>query len=321
MTGLRRRTLLALPLMAAACDLAPPPPLDRLTIATGGQGGVYHTLGTAYAAAAARRWHADARVLTTAASVENLRLVADGRADVGFTTVDSAALAVRGEGAFTHPLPVVALAGLYDDYLQVVVRADGPVREMTHLRGRRVSTGSPDSGTEVVATRVLEAIELDPDRGIDRRRMSAADSAEALRKDEIDAFFFTGGLPTPAVANLTAATRIRILSMRHIVDGLQQQYGEVYQTRSIPANTYALGEEVITVGIANVLVVRSDMGGAKARALTALLFDAKPTLVKAHAEARRLDHRTATATYPVALHPGAARYYRDSKVMVTHRGR
>ncbi|MFG1998779.1 TAXI family TRAP transporter solute-binding subunit [Spirillospora sp. NPDC048911] len=294
-------------------------PVSRLVIATGGEGGVYHALGTAFAGAVRRRWSADTAVLTTAASVENLRLIADGRAHVGFATVDSAALAVNGEGPFAHALPIVALAGLYDDYLQIVVSADGPIHEIADLRGRRVSTGSAGSGTEIVAARVMEAAGLGLDR-IDRHRLSASASAAALGRGEIDAFFFTGGLPTPAVAALAAGHQIRILPVGQLVDELQARYGEVYQPRSIPANLYSVAGEVTTVGIANVLVVRADMPTAAAKALTALLFQAKTTLNAAHAEARRLDHRTALVTFPVPLHPGAAKYYQESKVMAAVSG-
>ncbi|MCW2918436.1 MAG: hypothetical protein JWN52_6504 [Actinomycetia bacterium] len=291
------------------------PPVTDLVIATGGNGGVYHALGDAYAAAARDRWSAKVEVLTTAASVENLRLLAEGRADVAFATVDSAALAVNGAAPFSRALPIVALAGLYDDYLQIVASADGPIRKIGDLLRRRVSTGSAGSGTEIVAARVLAAARIDVDRGIARSRLSAAQSAEALRKGEIDAFFFTGGLPTPAIADLARTTRIRILSVGDLVGDLQREYGDVYLPRSIPTTIYGLGEEVSTVGIPNVLVVRADMSSAKAKALTALLFESKPTLVAAHAEARRLDRRSALATFPVPLHSGAAQYYRESKVL------
>src|SRR6266705_1605596 len=113
-------------IVTAGCSAATPP-ATRVVIATGGEGGVYHALGLAFAGVIKRRWSIPATALTTAAAIQNLRLVAAGQADVGFTTVDSAALAIKGTGPFTTPLPIVALAGLYDDYLQIVVRASGPI--------------------------------------------------------------------------------------------------------------------------------------------------------------------------------------------------
>ncbi|MBO2451476.1 TAXI family TRAP transporter solute-binding subunit [Actinomadura barringtoniae] len=314
--------VLALAVTVAAvlvgCDSEPP--VRRLIVASGGEGGVYHALGTAFGVTATRRWRADVRVLTTAASAENLRMLADRRADVGFATVDTAALALRGDPPFTGKVPVAALAGLYDDYLQIVVPADGPLRSVGDLRGRRVSTGAPGSGTEIVAERVLGAAGIDIDKGVQRRRWAAARSSAGLADGEIDAFFFTGGLPTPAIAELAATHKIRILSLGRLVGELQRRYGDVYLARTIPGNTYALGEEVTTIGIVNVLAVRADMDPAEAEALTELLFDEKRTLIGAHTEARRIDQRTALVTFPVPLHPGAVRYYRRSKVLSVPQG-
>jgi len=325
-TGVARRRLLSLPLvplsalpLAGAVGDPTPFRLPRLVIATGGTGGVYYRLGQALAAAARDRWSTDASVLATAASIANLRLVAVGAADVGFTAVDSAALAWHGQEPFTEPLPLAALAGLYDDYLQVVTLAKGPIQALGDLPGRRVSTGAAGSGTEIVAARVLRAAGMSVDHDIARYRMAAAESAEALRARAIDAFFFTGGLPTPAVARLAGQVPIRVLSVGEVADQLQALHGEVYVRRSLPARTYGLPDEVDTVAIPNVLVVRRDMPPATATALTALLFDSRARLDAAHTEASRLNRRSALATFPIPMHPGAARYYRDAKPLIPGR--
>jgi TRAP transporter TAXI family solute receptor len=289
--------------------------VDELIIATGGQGGVYYTLGNALADAARTRWDAQVQVLSTAAAVQNLELVLADKADLAFTTIDAATLAIEGRPPFAQPQPIAALAWIYDDYLQIVVRADGVIHAVADLRGARVSTGSAGSGTEIVAARVLDAAGISIDRDITRARLSAAESAKALQEGRIDGFFFTGGLPTPAVAELAAATRIRILSLTDEVAVLQQKYGGMYAFRTIASTVYGLDSPTATVAIPNVLVVRRDMAEETAHALTALLFDAKPQLVAAHAEARRLDQRAALGTFPVELHPGAARYYREAKTM------
>jgi TRAP transporter TAXI family solute receptor len=305
---------------AVACGGEEPLGTDRLVVATGGTGGVYFAIGTALAAAAHDRWPTlDARVLTTGGSVENLRLVADGKADLGFATVDTAALAVDGHAPFDYVLPIAALAGLYEDYLQVVVRADSDIRQVAQLRGRRVSTGSPGSGTEVVAERMLDAVHLDPNRDVTRSRLSAADSAEALFAGRVDAFFFSGGLPTPAVANLAERLPVRLLSARDEATVLQERFGEFYVPRSIPVGAYHLDAEVETLGIANVLVARRDVSNRLAYRLTSLLFTAKPRLVAAHEQARRLDPRSGLATFPIPLHPGAEQYYRKAKPMAAGR--
>jgi TRAP transporter TAXI family solute receptor len=297
-----------------ACGSDRAPHLDRFVIATGPAGSVYDALGQALARVAKQRWGVDARAQTTAASVENLRLVAEGRADIAFATVDAAAAAVQGDAPFSSALPVVALAGLYDDYLHVVVRGDSGIGQIGDLNGRVVSTGPPGSGTDIVAARVLEAGGFGIDR-VDRRALSTADAAEALRGKAIDAFFTTGGLPDPAVAALADRMPITIVPLDNEVPQVQERHSELYVPRAIPRGLYGLKKEVPTLGVRNVIVVRWDLAEEVAYWATKLLFAAKPEMVRAHTEARRLDPRSAVATAPMPLHPGAQRYYRTTKPM------
>ncbi|MEJ3746852.1 TAXI family TRAP transporter solute-binding subunit [Actinomycetes bacterium KLBMP 9797] len=286
----------------SACDRAPDAALDGLRIAAGAPGDVYFALGQALAAAAP-----GARVLRTGGSLDNLKLVGEGGADAGFATVDTVTLATQGDAPFRAARPLVALARLYDDYLQIVVPADSDVDRVGDLAGRTVSTGPPGSGTAVVADRVLG--------GAATVRLSPTDSADALRTGRVDALVVTGGLPMPAVQRLSEQRPIRLIGLRSEIDDLRSRYGEQYQPRTIPARTYGVRSEVETLGVANVLVVRPDLPDDTAYRLTQLLFDAKADLVRAHQEARRLDRRAAPATLPVPLHRAAVRYYRDHKVL------
>jgi TRAP transporter TAXI family solute receptor len=311
--------LLLLAGTASACDGGDAGP-ERLVIAAGGAGDVYLALGQALAETARDELTGEVRVLETGGSIDNLREVAEGRADVGFATVDATSLAVQGEGPqFPYALPVVALGRLYDDYLQVVVRADSQIGQVSDLSGRAVSTGPAGSGTQIVASRVLEAAGHDITRVHDRQ-LPLDRSVEALGTGEVMGVFVTGGLPMPALRDLAVRVPLRLLTLEdgEIAD-LQARFGEHYQARTIPARTYSLEENVETLGVANVLVVRRGLPERTAYWLTELLFAAKPHLVGAHEEARRLDQRSALGTYPVQLHPGAATYYRDHKVMAAVR--
>jgi hypothetical protein len=290
------------------------PPLRSLVIAAGGQGGVYYAYGQGIVTAAQAAYpNLRGEVRTTAASVENLRMVAAGEADVGFSLADSAALAVSGRAPFTRPEPLRALAWLYDNYTQLVVRADAPIRTVADLRGRAVSVGAPGSGTELIAARILAATGISPDKDLRQLHMDLGDSVAALRDGRIAAFFFSGGLPTPAITALAAETTIRLVDLDGFVPGLRASYGDFYEQRSIPATTYGLGKEVATIGVPNYLVVREQMPDNTAYALTRLLFTAKSTLVAAHPEALHLNPRAAVETLPLRLHPGAERYYRQAK--------
>jgi uncharacterized protein len=290
-----------------ACTGGQPAAPERLVIAAGGPADVYSVIAQALGQAAHDSWSAQVEVLPTRGPVENLQLVADGRADVGFATVDAAAAAISGEQPFEAALQIGALARLYDDYLQVVTLASSGIESLDDLADRRVSIGT--GGTDIVARRVLAAAEVEPS---DQEGYDPRVSALALAEEDIDAFFVAGGLPTPVVSDLVLTAPVRVLTMPGMVEELQS-YGEYYQPGSIPAGTYGLEAEVATVTVATVLVVRRDLPGDVAYRLTELLFDAKPALVDAHEEARRLDHRSAVATFPVSLHPGAQRYYRAVK--------
>ena len=141
----------------------------------------------------------------TAASVDNLKLIRDGKADIAFTLADTLADAVAGRGAVRGrpPVPAASLAVLYSNYTQIVTLASSGITSIADLRGKVVSTGSPGSGTEVIAFRVLRAAGLDPDRTCTRQGLGVSESADALKDGKIDAFFWSGGLPTPSVQDLS----------------------------------------------------------------------------------------------------------------------
>jgi uncharacterized protein len=290
------------------------PTLHRLVIAAGAPGGVYHAYAEGIATAAKAAYPGvHTEVLVTAASVENLRLVAAGDADVAFSLADSSALAVSGSAPFTEPQPLSAVARLYSNYTQLVVRAGSSIDSVYDLRGRAVSIGAQGSGTELLAARILAAAGLNPTTDVRSLGMDLGDSVKALQSGGIDALFFSGGLPTPAIATLASQTPVRLLNLADFVPTLSAAYGPFYNARTIPAASYGAGTEVQTIGVPNYLVVRAGMPDDEAFALTQLLFSAKSTLVAAHSEALHLDLRAAVETFPMQLHPGAVEYYRRTK--------
>ncbi|WP_310912138.1 TAXI family TRAP transporter solute-binding subunit [Lipingzhangella rawalii] len=288
--------------------------LDALVIATGGSGGVYYPYGQGVAEMARSDSAPDAEVLETAASIENLRLVDRGDADLAFTLADAAALAVTGADPYNDPLPVSALARPYDNRTHLVVRADVPVDTASELDGRRVSVGALGSGTEMIAERVLELSGLDPHEDIERSQLSVDSSAQAIIDDRIDAFFWSGGLPTRAVVDLADHTDIRLVDLAELVPMLREEHGEVYTEATVPSQTYPGVPEVRTIGVPNLLVVRTDMAQDQAYGLTRLLFEHRGRLAEEHHQvALQLNPRQAISTRPLDLHPGAASYYREQK--------
>lgn len=293
-------------LLAAGCS--PGFPDVRLRLATGGVGGVYFALGTALAQAWQRELGLRERpsVLRTAGSVQNLAMLAAGQADVVFSAAD-----VADPPGLPERAPK-ALARVYDDVVQVVVPAESPISTLDQLRGRRVSVGAGDSGVVVIAYRLLAAAGLTADRELTPERLGIDESAAALREGRIDAFFWSGGLPTGAVDALAATRPIRLLDLGPVAPALRRRF-PVYDVGTVTAGTYGTPHPVSTVLIRNFLLVTAGMPDDLARALVAALFERRELLVEASSAGRSIDPRSAIGTQPIALHPGAVGYYRDVK--------
>jgi TRAP transporter TAXI family solute receptor len=305
--------MLAVLFVLAACSASDAPGGgDRLSIATGGTGGVYFVYGGALADQITQNVEGvEATAEATSASVDNMQLIGDESSDIAFTLADTAADAVEGREEFEgRPVSAQALAQLYTNYTQVVAPADSSINSIEDLRGRSVSVGSPGSGTEIIALRVLEAAGIDPDADIDRQQLGVDESVDAVRDGTVDAFFWSGGLPTGAVTDLATTDQIVLLPTVDYLGALRSQYGEVYEEAIIPAGTYeGVDRDVAVIGVPNYLVVNESMDEELAYQITRLLFDQQDALAEAHPEARNLDKNTAPQVPPLELHPGAQRYY------------
>lgn len=295
------------------------PRAQFISIATGGTGGVYYPYGGGLAKVLNENLpsiRASAEV--TAASVDNLKLIRDGKADVAFALADTVADAIAGRGAFAGaPAPAASLAVLYSNYTHLVTLTSSGINSVADLRGKRVSTGSPGSGTEVIAFRVLRAAGLDPHTDLTRQGLGASESADSLKDGKIDAFFFTAGLPTAAVQDLSHSPGIsvRLIPTGDLVPALQREHGDLYFPLIIPARAYpGVTTPVPVVGVANLLVVNRAMPEQLAYDITRVLFEKQPELANIHPEARNLSLQTATKDSPAPFHPGAVRYYREKGI-------
>src|SRR5918993_2966021 len=216
---------------------------QNVSIATGGTGGVYYPLGGGMAAVLSKYvpgMQATAEV--TGGSVANLQLIGTGKLYVAMTMVDAGLDALKGQDKFTgKPVPVRTLMVMYPNRMHVVSIEGSGVTKMSDLKGKRVSTGSGGSATEVMAFRVIEAAGLDKDKDMKRERLGVAESVNALKDRKIDAFFLVGGLPTAAVTDLANSPGVKIKMIDHasLVDAMNKKYGNLYVEDVIPRSTYA----------------------------------------------------------------------------------
>jgi TRAP transporter TAXI family solute receptor len=287
----------------------------RLSIATGGTSGVYFVYGGGLAkiiSSDLKGYRATAE--TTSASVDNLILIKDGGSDIAFTLGDTALDALAAREGFKEKVPLRALAQIYDNYTQVVAKAGSGIKTIEDLKGKRVSVGAPNSGTEVIADRVLEAAGVDSRNGIKRQGLGVDESVQAMKDGSIDAFFWSGGLPTGAITDLVTSDKITLLDTTVYTDKLVEKYGEVYRDETIPKGTYkGVNKDVPTIAVPNYLVVSESMDEKVAHDLTKLLFDKKKDLEAVHPEAKNLDpQRAREVIAPIELHPGAQRYFDEA---------
>jgi hypothetical protein len=303
-------------LTLVACGGGGPQP-RYISIATGGTGGVYYPYGGGLAKVISEELpDIRATAEATAGSVDNLKFIRDGGADMAFVLADTLADAVNARGAFAGaaPVPAASIAMLYSNYTHLVVLARSAIRTVTDLRGKVVSTGVAGSGTELIAFRILEAAGLDPTRDVRRQALGVSESADALKDGKVDAFFWSGGLPTGAVQDLshTPGIRIRLISSGDLLPSLRRDFGELYFPLEVRAGAYpGVDAAVPVVGVANVLVVNRSIEEQLAYDITRVLFARQQDLAAIHPEARNLSIATAVKGSPAEYHPGAIRFYRE----------
>ncbi|MFD1050671.1 TAXI family TRAP transporter solute-binding subunit, partial [Kibdelosporangium lantanae] len=201
-----------------------------------------------------------------------------------------------------------ALARIYDDYLHIVVRDESTIRSVKDLQGKRVAVGAKNSGVQVIAKRVLSIARVDVTQVND----SLGGSADQLKAGTIDAFFWSGGLPTREITALaTKDFHIRLVDMSDVMNSIRAEY-RYYSSATVPLSTYSLGgpqtpvtTPVTTLVVPNLLLVRDDFPAGNACAITKLIFDRKDELARTHPAAKEITRETAVKTDPVPLHPGA----------------
>jgi TRAP transporter TAXI family solute receptor len=289
----------------------------NIAIATGGTGGVYYPLGGGMANVLSKHvpgMQASARV--TGGSVDNLKLIGSQQSEVALVMVDAALDALKGEDKFKgSPVDLRTLMVLYPNRMHVVSIDGTGVEKMADLKGKRVSTGSPGSATEVMAFRLIEAAGLDKDKDMRRERLGVAESVNALKDRKIDAFFWVGGLPTAAVTDLGATPNVKIKMIDHAdtVDKMNKKYDNLYTTGVIPAKTYPGQDKDNPIAVVqNILVANAKMSDKVAYDIVKTFIEKRDELVAVHAEAESIKlENQLPKNSPIPWHPGAMKYFSD----------
>ncbi len=328
--GLARRALAALLLLGlAGAGAASAQEVRFFRIGTGGTAGTYFPVGALIASAISNPPGSRpcnrggscgvpglvAIVQSSDGSVENVERIGKGEFELALSQADIAYWAYRGTGLFADKGPIEklrAIANLYPESIHVVVRRDAGIKSIADLAGKRVSLGEEGSGTLVDAKAVLDAYGLAPTE-VEARFLKPGAASLMMAKGELDAFFFVGGYPVSAIADLARNVAIDLLP----IDGPEADTLVAFYpffTRSvIPAGVYDGLGEVPTISIGAQLLVSADIDADTVYAITKALWNesTRRLFEHGHGKAREIRLETALDGIAIPLHPGAERYYRE----------
>jgi uncharacterized protein len=292
---------------------------QRISITTGGTGGVYYPLGGGMANILSKYVPGlQATAEVTGGSVDNLKLLNAGKSEVAFTMVDAAWDAKQGVDKFKDTkFEPKTLMVLYPNRMHVVTIEGTGINKLSDLKGKRVSTGSAGSGTEIMAMRILEGVGIDGHKDIKQERLGVAESVNAIKDKKIDAFFWVGGVPTAAVTDLatTPGVKIKLVDHAEAVDAMNKKYGPLYIKAQIAPNSYQ-GQDKPNenIDVWNILVASDKMSDQMAYNIVKTLWEKKPELVAVHKEAQNIDLKWQKIGSPLPYHPGAKKYFEEQGV-------
>ncbi|MFI9201690.1 TAXI family TRAP transporter solute-binding subunit [Streptomyces sp. NPDC053048] len=312
-TGVVAAAVLALLMWWLLPPDADPRPSGRISVATGVPTGVYAKYGDLLKEDLAHDLPAlDVRLRSSEGSLDNLRRLTSGQADFTLATADAVATYrdERRPGAGR----LRACARLYDDYMQLVVRKDSPVRSTRDLKGLRVGVGTDASGVQLITRRLLKAAGLRFTEDITPVRVGIDRMPGLLEKGELDAFFWSGGLPTNAVETLGGRLPIRLVQLGDLIGALHAQGRQTrfYRAAVMPQDAYPeldATQGVKTIAVANLLITTEEEDPGLTESITRSVIRSRDRIgTRVHA-AQKVDLRTAIYTNPLPLHEGARRYY------------
>ncbi len=288
--------------------------VKRISLGTGGTGGVYYPLGGGIA----QVWTdyvpgVEASAEVTGASVENVRLVAGGEAQAALGTSGVVVQAYKGEGKFKgKPQPILAIGAMYPNAWQFVTVAATGIKSIPDIKGKRVSTGSPGSGTAVMTRAILDTLGLKHGKDFKEFRLSFAEQVSGLKDGTIDVGSWSVGLGPGSLVDLSTTRKMVLICLTPEEQAKVSAAHAYYKPFTIPAGTYkGQDKDCLTVGTPNVLFVRADADTELVYQLTKALFEHVADLGKIHPAGKTISPEYVLKATLIPLHPGAIKYFEE----------
>ena len=242
--------------------------------------------------------------VSTEGGVDNLARLRSGEVDMGLVLAD---VAERDRATGPTATAPVAVARVYENYLQVIVRDFTGAQQLPELQARRVSFGASRSGGAATSEVLFDAAGL---KGrVEMLTYRLRDALAQLADGGIDALVWSGGVPTPAIADLDIELPLRILDIGAYAAGMSDIAGYPYVVRLVPTCGY-VPPGVRSIGVPNLLLCRQDIATDLVAAVVDVVTDA-PQLVPPYVRGLQyLDAPSMIQTGLIPLHPGAVGAYR-----------
>ena len=256
----------------------------------------------------------------TPGSADNAREVGRGRLDSAIVQADVAAQAYEGKGLFAganRQADLRGLTSLYPEALQIIVRRDAKVTTIAGLKGKRVSIDTDGSGTQALARGVLSRAGLKP-ADIKPVMVDLGAAVDMMRGGQLDALFYVGGLPAPAIAQLADVTAIDLLPIPAAMLAAFRKEEPAYLALTVTAGSYAgLDKDIATMGIYSLWVANAKLSDKMAYDLLKALWhkSSQPMLASGHPNGRQMALASALNGLTIPLHPGAAQFYSEMKLL------
>ena len=292
---------------------------QQFSIVTGTTGGVYYPLGGAMANILSKKvpgWAVTAEA--TAGSVANMHMIRDGKAQLALTQCDTAYDAIKGLDKFVgKPVESRTLCVVYPNLVHFVTMEGTGINKLSDIKGKRISTSAPVSGSEVMALRAMEELGLKIG-DIKRERLAPAESTNAMKDGKLDGYFFNGGPPVAAITDLAASqgVKMKLIATDGLVPELNKKYGPVFAASKIKAKSYPGQEaDVGVIAIWNILIVPASMSDQQAYTVIKTLWDNYPDLLATHKAVTDMTPENQKQTNSsVPFHPGAVKFFTEKGI-------
>lgn len=296
------------------------------SIATGGVGGVWYPLGGAIGGVIGKNVpNTTATAEATTAAIDNLKLLVAGKVGMAFCYDYHAIWANEGKLEAVSPKtqPVRIVVAFYEQPLHVVTKEGTGIKSIFDLKGKRVSTGAPNSGTEEQADYVLKPLGIDWNKDFKREKLGASESVSALKDGKIDAFFWSGAVPTSSIIDLSTTPGLKMVLLPisgDTAEKIMKAVPGVFHKTTFKKGAYTgIDTEVPTIGITAVLTAMDKFPEDRMYQIVSAIFGNLEEISAVWKGAKQLNPETSIKQLgPEAikyLHPGSQRFFKEKKVL------